>query len=63
MNGTVFVQGKKEASDIIDGILNSVIDKMEEKKKSSDIIREQGKEPPEFGKNSNVKAKKKSRAL
>ena len=27
-NGTVFVQGKKEASDIIDGILNSVIYKM-----------------------------------
>ena len=32
---------------------------MEEKKKPSDIDREQGKEPPEFGKNSNVKAKKK----
>ena len=32
---------------------------MEEKKKPSDIIREQGKEPPEFGKNSDVKAKKK----
>ena len=41
----MFVQGKKEASDIIDGILNSVIDKMEEKKKASDIIREQGKNP------------------
>ena len=41
-NGTIFVQGRKEASDIIDGILNSVIDKMEEKKKPSDIIREQG---------------------
>ena len=62
-NGTIFVQGRKEASDIIDGILNSVIDKMEEKKKPSDIIREQGKEPPEFGKNSDVKAKKKNRAL
>ena len=36
---------------------------MEEKKKPSDIIREQGKEPPESGKNSNVKANKKSRAL
>ena len=58
-NGTIFVQGKKEASDIIDGILNSVIDKMEEKKKLSDIIQEQGKEPPEFRKNSDVKAKKK----
>ena len=34
---------------------------MEEK--PSDIIREQGKEPPESGKNSNVKANKKSRAL
>ena len=62
-NGTIFVQGRKEASDIIDGILNSVIDKMEEKKKPSDIIREQGKEPPEFGKDGDVKAKKKSRAL
>ena len=41
---------KKETSDIIDGILNSVIDKMEEKKKPSDIIQEQGKEPPESGK-------------
>ena len=58
-NDTIFVQGKKEASDIIDGILNSVIDKMKEKKKPSDIIQEQGKEPPEFGKNSDVKAKKK----
>ena len=54
---------KKEASDIIDGILNSFIDKMEEKKKPSDIIREQGKEPIESGKNRNVKANKKSRAL
>ena len=32
---------------------------MEEKKKPSDIILEQGKEPPEFGKNSDAKAKKK----
>ena len=62
-NGTVFVQSKKETSDIIDGILNSVIAKMEEKKKPSDIFREQGKEPPEFEKNSDVKAKKKIRTL
>ena len=48
---------------IIDGILNSVIDKTEETKKPSDVIQEQGKEPPEFGKNSDVKAKKKSRTL
>ena len=41
---------KKEASDIINGILNSIIDKMEEKKKRSDIIQEQGEEPPEFEK-------------
>ena len=39
----------KETSDIIDGILTSVTDKMEGKKKPSDIIREQGKEPSEFG--------------
>ena len=60
-NGAVFVQGKRKK--LTDGILNSVIDKMEEKKKPSDIIREQGKEPQNLGKNSNVKAKKKSRAL
>ena len=54
---------QKEALDIIDGILDSIIDKMEEKKKPSDIIREQGKEPPEFGKNSNVKAKKKEQGI
>ena len=62
-NSTVFIQGKKEASDIIDGILNSVIDKMEEKRKPNDIIREQGKEPPESAKNGDVKAKEKGRAL
>ena len=32
---------------------------MEEKKKPSDIIREHGREPPEFWKNNDVKAKKK----
>ena len=62
-NDTVFAQGKKEALNIINGIFNSVINKMEEMKKPSDTIREQGKEPPEFGENSDVKAKRKGRAM
>ena len=50
---------KKEASDIIDGILNSVIDKMEERKSRVTLFESRVKNPQNLGKNSNVKAKKK----
>ena len=53
-------KAKKEASDIIDCILNSVIDKMEEKRKPNDIIREQGKEPQNLRKMAMSKQRKKA---